>query len=135
MIERVENPGADKVNVAKAFGRLLSERFEKDPRFYFFSPDETTSNRFTQIYDTEKRAWGLPTEDFDLPSSADGRIVELFVGKHSVLDDDGTSFERRTGDDGELRSIFLSHSLSNSATGEILQTNGRSRLAPKMAGS
>lgn len=77
MIERVENPGADKVNVAKAFGRLLSERFEKDPRFYFFSPDETTSNRFTQIYDTEKRAWGLPTEDFDLPSSADGRIVEL----------------------------------------------------------
>lgn len=77
MIERVENPGAEKINVAKTFGRLLRERFEKDPKFYFFSPDETTSNRFTEVFDVEKRAWSLPREEFDLPESADGRIIEL----------------------------------------------------------
>lgn len=77
MIERVENPGAEKINIAKTFGRLMRERFEKDPRFYFFSPDETTSNRFTEIFDVEKRAWSLPKEEFDLPEGENGRIVEL----------------------------------------------------------
>ena len=77
MIERVEHPGTQKINVAKTFGRLLRERFEKDPKFYFFSPDETTSNRFTEVYDVEKRAWALPREEFDLPEAESGRIVEL----------------------------------------------------------
>ena len=77
MIERVEHPGTEKINLAKTFGRLLRERFEKDSRFYLFSPDETTSNRLTEVYDIEKRAWALPTEDFDLPESEQGRIVEL----------------------------------------------------------
>ncbi|MBQ6396327.1 hypothetical protein IJH89_01940 [Candidatus Saccharibacteria bacterium] len=77
MIERVEWPGEEKINVAKTFGRLIRERFEKDPRFYFFSPDETTSNRFSEIFEVEKRAWNLPREDFDLPEGENGRIVEL----------------------------------------------------------
>lgn len=77
MIERVENPGAEKINIAKTFGRLLAERLEKDPKFYLFSPDETTSNRLTEVYDAGKRAWNLPVEDFDIPESADGHIVEL----------------------------------------------------------
>ena len=77
MIERVEKPGTEKINIAKTFGRLVRERFEKDPKFYFFSPDETTSNRFGEIYDVEKRAWALPIEEFDLPSGKDGRIIEL----------------------------------------------------------
>lgn len=74
MIERVEKPGTEKINIAKTFGKLISERFLKDPKFYFFSPDETTSNRFGEVFDVEKRAWGLSTRDFDLPESADGRI-------------------------------------------------------------
>ena len=77
MIERVEKPGTEKVNIAKKFGRLLRERFEKDPKFYFFSPDETTSNRLNEVFDVEKRAWALSMEDFDLPESEDGRIIEL----------------------------------------------------------
>ena len=75
MIERVETPGADKINLAKTFGRLLRERFEKDPHFYLFSPDETTSNHLAEVYDIEKRAWALPQEEFDLPESEQGRIV------------------------------------------------------------
>ena len=77
MIERVEKPGEEKINIAKTFGRMLAERLEKDPRFYFFSPDETTSNRFQEVFNVEKRAWALPVKDFDLPSAAEGRIVEL----------------------------------------------------------
>lgn len=77
MIERVEKPGEDKINIAKTFGWLIRERMEKDSKFYFFSPDETTSNRFSEIYDTEKRAWSLPIKNYDLPSAPDGRIVEL----------------------------------------------------------
>lgn len=77
MIERVENPGAEKINIAKTIGDLLTKRFDKDPRFYLFSPDETTSNRLSEVYDAGKRAWSLPIEDFDLPESDSGRIVEL----------------------------------------------------------
>ena len=72
MIEQVERPGVEKINIAKTFGHLLRERFEKDPRFYLFSPDETTSNRLNEVFDIEKRAWSLPVEDFDLPESEQG---------------------------------------------------------------
>ena len=78
MIERVENPGAEKYSPAKAIGRLLVEQFEKDPYFYFFSPDETTSNKFDQIFEVEKRAWGvLKQEPWDLPENENGRIIEM----------------------------------------------------------
>ena len=58
-------------------GELLSFELAKNPRFYFFSPDETTSNRFEQVFEIEKRAWGLPKEEWDLPESKNGRIVEM----------------------------------------------------------
>ncbi len=78
MIERVEKPGAEKYSPAEKIGELLKKQFKKDPHFYFFSPDETTSNKFSAIFDVEKRAWGdLPIESWDLPSSHDGRIVEM----------------------------------------------------------
>ena len=62
----------------KRIGKLLAAEFEHDPHFYFFSPDETTSNKFDQIFNVEKRAWGdLHIEDWDLPESANGRIIEM----------------------------------------------------------
>lgn len=78
MIDRVENPGTERFSSAKRIGELLAEEFENDPRFYFFSPDETTSNKFDQIFEVAERAWGsLKREVWDLPESADGRIVEM----------------------------------------------------------
>ena len=78
MIDHVENPGAESFSPAERVGRLLAEQFEKNPYFYFFSPDETTSNRFGAVFETEKRAWGdLPRESWDLPESPNGRIVEM----------------------------------------------------------
>lgn len=62
---------------AKKIGGLLTKEFKKNPHFYFFSPDETTSNKFDEIFTAEKRAWGLPTKTWDLPESPDGRIVEM----------------------------------------------------------
>ena len=77
MIERVDNPGEELYSPAKRIGELLTEEFKKNPSFYFFSPDETTSNKFDQIFDVERRAWGLPTESWDLPESPDGRVIEM----------------------------------------------------------
>ena len=58
---------------AKKIGELLTKEFKKNPHFYFFSPDETTSNKFDEIFTAEKRAWGLATKTWDLPESPDGR--------------------------------------------------------------
>ena len=78
MIDRVKHPGSERYSSAKRFGELLTAEFRKDPHFYFFSPDETTSNKFDQIFEVEKRAWGdLAQKDDDLPESTDGRIVEM----------------------------------------------------------
>ena len=78
MIERVDKPGEELFSPAKRIGELLAEQFKKDPHFYFFSPDETTSNRFDKIFEVEKRAWGdLLVADWDLPESSDGRIIEM----------------------------------------------------------
>ena len=78
MIEHVENPGAELFSPARRIGELLKQEFEKDASFYFFSPDETTSNQFTDVFDVEKRAWGdLPIKTWDLPESPDGRIIEM----------------------------------------------------------
>jgi len=77
MIERVEIPGADFRSPAKKIGELLARQLRDDPYFYFFSPDETTSNKFDAVYEVEKRAWALPVEDWDLPESENGRIVEM----------------------------------------------------------
>ena len=71
------NPGDELYSPAKRIGELLKRELEDDPHFYFFSPDETTSNKFDAVFDIEKRAWGMPTESGDLPESPDGRIVEM----------------------------------------------------------
>ena len=78
MIDHVENPGVENFSPAKRVGELLADQFRKNPFFYFFSPDETTSNHFDAVFDAEKRAWGdLAKESWDLPASPDGRIIEM----------------------------------------------------------
>lgn len=62
---------------AKKVGELLAGELKKNSHFYFFSPDETTSNKFDQVFEVEKRAWGMPVKTWDLPESDDGRIIEM----------------------------------------------------------
>lgn len=78
MIDVVKNPGAELYSPARKVGELLAKQLRENPSFYFFSPDETTSNRFEAVFDVEKRAWGdLIRENWDLPESPDGRIIEM----------------------------------------------------------
>ncbi|MBR2836924.1 hypothetical protein IKE79_01035 [Candidatus Saccharibacteria bacterium] len=77
MIEKVERPGLERYSPAEKIGELLATELADDPYFYFFSPDETTSNRFNAVFDEGKRAWNLPVHEWDLPSAPDGRIVEI----------------------------------------------------------
>ncbi len=77
MIDQVKNPGKELYSPAERIGELLKERFTKDPSFYLFSPDETTSNRLDAAYETAERAWAMPQKEWDLKESESGRIVEL----------------------------------------------------------
>ena len=78
MIDKIKKPGTELFSPAKKIGELLTKEFKNDPHFYFFSPDETTSNKFDKIFEVEKRAWGnLPIESWDLPESDNGRIIEM----------------------------------------------------------
>ena len=78
MIDMVEYPGAESFSSARKIGELLARQLQEDPNFYFFSPDETTSNKFDAVFDVERRAWGeLVRKGWDLPESPDGRIVEM----------------------------------------------------------
>lgn len=77
MIEKVTLPGREDYSVAAKFGELLAHELSQNPRFYFFSPDETTSNRLGAVFTESERAWNLPQRAWDLPESPQGRIVEL----------------------------------------------------------
>lgn len=75
---RLECPGQTFHSSAKTFGELLKDLAAKNPNFYLFSPDETTSNKLDAIYQSTSRAWAnLPIKDWDLSSAPDGRIIEL----------------------------------------------------------
>lgn len=78
MMGKINNPNSELHSSAKRIGELLAAELVKDPHFYFFSPDETTSNKFDQVFEVEKRAWGeLVTQPWDLPAGANGRIIEM----------------------------------------------------------
>lgn len=73
----ISNPGAAKASIAQVFGEYLYNQLEKDPNFYFFSPDETTSNKLHQVYDATPRAWTRKIESWDKNLAPDGRVVEM----------------------------------------------------------
>ncbi len=78
MVDRVENPGTEYFSPARKIGELLARELDNDPYFYFFSPDETTSNKLDAVFDVAERAWGtLEQKPWDLPESNSGRIVEM----------------------------------------------------------
>lgn len=77
MIDTVENPGQDKFSPAKRIGAMMAGYMLHHQDFYLFSPDETTSNKLDATYEVATRAWSLPQQDWDLPESADGHIIEM----------------------------------------------------------
>ncbi len=77
MIDVVDNPGKDSFSPARSIGAAMADYISKHDDFYLFSPDETTSNKLDAVFEVSTRAWDLPRQDFDLPESVDGQIVEM----------------------------------------------------------
>ncbi len=77
MPDSIENPGAELFSPAKRLGECLRDAMQRDPHLYLFSPDETTSNKLDATYQVSARSWVMPTKPWDMPESANGRIVEL----------------------------------------------------------
>ncbi len=77
MIDVVDNPGKDSFSPARSIGAAMADYMSKHEDFYLFSPDETTSNKLDAVFEVSARAWDLPRQDFDLPESVDGQIVEM----------------------------------------------------------
>ena len=74
---RIDNPGAEEYSSALALGECLREQMYQDPDFYFFSPDETTSNKLSAVYEASDRAWGGKIEPWDKSLARDGRVIEM----------------------------------------------------------
>ncbi len=67
-----------KKSTAKTLGELLKNEIKENEKFYFFSPDETTSNKLDAVYESTERAWSnLPKKSQDLKENDGGRIIEL----------------------------------------------------------
>ena len=67
-----------KKSTAETFGELLKNEMKENKDFYFFSPDETTSNKLDAVFDETARAWAnLEIKANDMKEAEDGRIIEL----------------------------------------------------------
>lgn len=77
MIDKVDHPGQDKFSPAKRIGAAMASYMLQHKDFYLFSPDETTSNKLDATYEVTDRAWTMMQQEWDLPESANGRIVEM----------------------------------------------------------
>ena len=75
--DRIDQPGSEKFSSARMFGALLRDEMAANPNFYFFSPDETTSNKLDAVFEVSGRAWTEPTKPWDKHLQPDGRVYEL----------------------------------------------------------
>ena len=73
----IEHPGSEMASSAKVFGECLKEEIKKYDDFYFFSPDETTSNKLSEVYEASDRAWTRDVREWDKHLAPDGRVIEL----------------------------------------------------------
>ena len=73
----IDNPGSENHSIADAFGECVREELYQNKDFYFFSPDETTSNKMEEVFDASDRAWALEMKPWDLSLGANGHVIEM----------------------------------------------------------
>ena len=73
----IDNPGSENHSIADAFGECVREELYQNKDFYFFSPDETTSNKMEEVFDASNRAWALEMKPWDLSLGANGHVIEM----------------------------------------------------------
>jgi xylulose-5-phosphate/fructose-6-phosphate phosphoketolase len=74
----VPRPGGSTAEATRVLGQFLRDVIRANPgNFRLFGPDETASNRLSDVFDATDRAWvaqRIPTDDHLSP---DGRVMEI----------------------------------------------------------
>jgi len=74
----VPRPGGSTAEATRVLGEFLRDVIRANPKnFRLFGPDETASNRLSDVFDATDRAWvaqRIPTDDHLSP---DGRVLEI----------------------------------------------------------
>ncbi len=76
----VPTPGAVKAEATRVQGKFLGDIMQantKQKNFRLFGPDETASNRWTEVFSTTDRTWLAETISEDEHLSAEGRVMEI----------------------------------------------------------
>ncbi|AEX54393.1 xylulose-5-phosphate/fructose-6-phosphate phosphoketolase [Rahnella aquatilis CIP 78.65 = ATCC 33071] len=70
--------GEPQVQSTEMLGRYLADIFTLNPdNFRLFGPDETASNRLSDVFDVTNRTWLEDIEPYDEQLAADGRVMEI----------------------------------------------------------
>lgn len=64
-------------NAMKEAGDYMKRLVELGNEFRLFSPDETYSNKLSDIFDVTKRVWQMKNYDFDIDFGKSGRVIEM----------------------------------------------------------
>ena len=74
----VEKPGATTSEATRVLGAFLRDTISANPdTFRLFGPDETASNRLSDVFQATNRDWNAAIEPTDDHLSPDGRVVEV----------------------------------------------------------
>jgi xylulose-5-phosphate/fructose-6-phosphate phosphoketolase len=74
----VEKPGATTTEATRVLGAFLRDTISANPdTFRLFGPDETASNRLSDVFQATDRDWNAAIEPTDDHLSPDGRVVEV----------------------------------------------------------
>lgn len=74
----VKNPGEPQVQSTEVLGSYLAGIFARNrDNFRLFGPDETASNRLSNVFDVTSRTWEEPVGPYDEQLAPDGRVMEI----------------------------------------------------------
>jgi xylulose-5-phosphate/fructose-6-phosphate phosphoketolase len=74
----VDSPGRETSEATRVLGGYLRDVIAANPRtFRLFGPDETASNRLSDVFEVTDRAWQIQTVPGDDHLAPDGRVMEV----------------------------------------------------------
>src|ERR1044072_8144390 len=75
---RVDAPATTSSEATRVLGQFLRDVVERNPEtFRIFGPDETASNRLSNVIEVTNRQWGAEILDSDDHLAPDGRVIEV----------------------------------------------------------
>jgi xylulose-5-phosphate/fructose-6-phosphate phosphoketolase len=75
---KVARPGTTTSEATRVLGEFVRDVVKENPHnFRLFGPDETASNRLSEVFEITDRAWDAEVEPTDDHLGPDGRVVEV----------------------------------------------------------